>query len=128
MAAILVVDDNADVAHAVSKVLRSSGHDSRFVLDGMAALDSLAIFPTDLVFLDISMPGTSGLEILETIRSNHQFDGTAVVMYSAFDDPDYRHLAAELGADDYLLKLASMDMLLAMVEKHSPRTIRVKVA
>jgi two-component system LytT family response regulator len=69
----------------------------REAADGVAAVQLIDSFQPDLVFLDILMPGTNGLEVLESIRHRPH-----IVFTTAFDR--YAVAAFELGALDYLLK------------------------
>ncbi len=78
--------------------------------DGPAALVALERYQPDILFLDIQMPGMSGLEVA------HRSGGSAHIVYiSAFDQ--FAIAAFEAGALDYLLKPVSRDRLLVTVER-----------
>ena len=65
---ILVVDDNADAAKTLELLLKSLGHDTRAVFDGIEALRVASEFRPDVVLLDIGMPGLDGYEVAKRLR------------------------------------------------------------
>jgi DNA-binding response OmpR family regulator len=69
---ILVVDDEAVVADAIAESVRAQGHDAFIAHDSREAVDALAEVLPDAVFLDLVMPGASGIELLERIRQTHR--------------------------------------------------------
>lgn len=124
MAHVLVVDDAPDLADVVAKLLRRAGHAVSTAEDGEAALAALADGPTapafDVVLLDVMMPGADGFEVLRTVRADPRTAGLPVVMFSAVDDRRSRRRAAELGAQDYLVKgSASYEDLIDTVARHA---------
>jgi two-component system LytT family response regulator len=82
--------------------------------DGIAAVDLFDTLRPDVVFLDIHLPGQSGLEALA--RARHR---PAVIFTTAFDQ--YAVTAFELAAVDYLLKPFSRQRFLAAIERARPR-------
>src|SRR3954468_23200216 len=70
--------------------------------NGREVLDWLAKEPTDLVFLDISMPGLNGLDALE--RMKKEFPAVRVIVLSMHQIQEYALKAISLGASGYLLK------------------------
>jgi two-component system response regulator MprA len=117
---ILLVDDDRSLRDAVSRALRLEGHDVTVACDGREALRVLANSPVDLVLLDVSMPGMSGLEVCRRMR--HAGDRTAVLMLTARDEVVDRVSGLDAGADDYVLKPFSLDELLARVRAGVRRT------
>jgi two-component system, chemotaxis family, CheB/CheR fusion protein len=59
---ILVVDDNADAARMLQILLRCEGYETRIAFDGPAAIEAATLFRPDVVLLDLSLPGMSGVE------------------------------------------------------------------
>lgn len=72
----------------------------------------------DVVILDIIMPGLHGFEVLQRIRQNPMLDQTVVVMTSAKSYKPDIEAAKKMGADDYCIKPADFDELVATVANH----------
>ncbi|MEN9203944.1 MAG: SpoIIE family protein phosphatase [Thermostichus sp. DG02_1_bins_55] len=107
---VLVVDDDEDINRLLCRWLEASGFQVQGVLSGEVALAYLQActpaddrsFLPDLVFLDVLMPGISGLQVLQHIRQQ-QWD-MAVIMTTAFGSEQVAIEALRQGADDYLRK------------------------
>ena len=104
MTSVLVVDDDPDVCDLVTYKLEQSGFEVRRASDGDAALREVAKRIPDLVLLDIMMPGISGLEVLERLRSDHATSLIPVVMLTAKAQENDVERGFQLGADDYVVK------------------------
>jgi two-component system phosphate regulon response regulator OmpR len=117
MARILVVDDEADIRFVVESLLVSRGHWVATAVDGPAALGRLAGEQFDLVVLDVMMPGTSGLEVLQTIRADGRLRTLPVLMLSAAGAADDRMRASDRGADDYVAKPFDVEELALRIER-----------
>lgn len=103
---ILVIDDNQDVRDLVVHILNGAGFK---VFDAAGGVDALAILKEnsiDLVLLDVMMPGMSGLEVLQEIRtgSNKKIREIPVMMLTAKASTDDVDKALELGANAYVVK------------------------
>ena len=112
---VLVVEDEPTIADVVARYLRHAGYVARVALDGRAALAALAQGHTDLVVLDIMLPGIDGLEVLRRVREADH-DDVAIILLSAKGEERDRVLGLRAGADDYLVKPFSPAELLARVE------------
>lgn len=100
---ILLVDDEPLELLNLRKILNDFGElDVILVENGLDAIDTLRSEKIDMIFLDIKMPGLSGLETLEIIRKD--WPDTVVSIISAYSDFQYAQKAIELGASYYLLK------------------------
>ena len=64
---VLVVDDEPHVARLLEYMLQMSGYEARAVLDGEAALAHVAVYRPDAVVLDLSLPGLSGVDVLQRL-------------------------------------------------------------
>jgi DNA-binding NtrC family response regulator len=98
---ILVVDDDRSILKAVSLILDGS-YDVRTAENGAGALKLLNDRPSDLTLLDIGLPDTSGIDLLEKIR--HAYPEVTVVMVTAVDEVKTVVKALKIGAYDYLVK------------------------
>jgi len=112
--AILVAEDQPDIRDLIALNLRQAGYDVTPVADGRAALDSQADRSSDLLILDLMMPGLDGLEVCKALRAKGR--ATPILMLTAKSTELDRVLGLELGADDYLTKPFSMAELLARVK------------
>jgi two-component system response regulator PrrA len=107
----LVVDDDEGVRRALTVGLSEAGLVVREASNGAEALRELADRLPDVVVLDVSMPGISGVEVVSRIRA----DGRTlpVCMLSARDEVDDRVAGLAAGADDYVVKPFSVTELAA---------------
>ena len=113
-AEILVAEDQADIRDLIALNLRHAGYDVTPVADGRAALDSQSDRSSDLLILDLMMPGLDGLEVCKALRAKGR--AMPILMLTAKSTELDRVLGLELGADDYLTKPFSMAELLARVK------------
>lgn len=111
---VAIIEDDPIIAKSVSKAVRGAGHECTVVPDGEAALAGQTLLGSDLVLLDLMLPKTDGLEVLQRARSAGV--RTPVIVLTARGTlPDkLRGFAA--GADDYLVKPFTIDELLARIE------------
>ena len=110
---LLVIDDDSRVRTVVSWQLEAEGYAVREAADGNAAWQAIVDQRPDLVVLDLSLPGMSGLALLRRLRDAG--DRTPVVVLSGRDGEGDRILGLDLGADDYLVKPFSPGELAARV-------------
>ncbi len=113
-AAILVAEDQADIRELLVMNLRGAGYEVTSVADGAAALASQSEQASDLLVLDLMMPGLDGLEVCKALRARGR--STPILMLTAKSTELDRVLGLELGADDYLTKPFSLAELLARVK------------
>jgi DNA-binding response OmpR family regulator len=99
---VLVVEDDATVAEVVRSYLTHAGFEVEHAADGPTALAVAAGTRPDLVVLDLMLPGLSGLEVCQRLRSTRP--DVAVVMLTALGEESDRLTGLETGADDYLVK------------------------
>jgi len=115
---VLVADDEEDIRLLVCLAVRKAGGTVvAAVADGAEALRVAVAERPDLVVLDVSMPGATGLEVCEALRADPGSGGCRVLLLSAGASPDdvARGLAA--GADAYLPKPFTVAGLVAQVRE-----------
>ncbi len=113
---ILVVDDAKDTQLLLEFDLTSAGYHVDCCDGGEQALLTLTEQKIDLVLLDMYMPGLSGLETLEKIKTGSDTTTTVpVIMLSASNEEDEIVTALELGAADYVVKPYNAKILLARI-------------
>lgn len=99
---ILVVDDEPVVAALIAEALGMQGHDAVVAHDGQTALELIESAAPDAVFLDLVMPGLTGIEVLARIRQTHQT--LPVIVFSGRATADMVVEVKRLGATDVLEK------------------------
>jgi two-component system nitrogen regulation response regulator GlnG len=114
-ARVLVADDEPSIRFVLREALGEAGHTVVEADSGDAALEALAGQPFEIAFLDIRMPGPSGLEILDQLRASGA--DTAVVIITAQNTFENAVEAMKRGALDYLVKPFAIAEVLALVEK-----------
>ncbi|HMB96761.1 MAG TPA: response regulator [Tepidisphaeraceae bacterium] len=112
MATVLVVDDQLESGHLLTRILRYLGHQGVHVPSGEDALEYLHSNQPDAVLLDYMMPGMDGLQVLKKLREDPRTKKMPVIIFSANGDPKIVQTAMEQGASDYWVKasLAIADM------------------
>ena len=123
---ILVAEDQADIRELLVMNLRNAAYEVTAVADGAAALASQNESASDLLILDLMMPGMDGLEVCKALRARGR--NTPILMLTAKSTELDRVLGLELGADDYLTKPFSLAELMARVKALLRRADLLKVA
>jgi len=106
-----LVDDDADVRSALSRLLRVEGIAVSAFATPEACLDALTATARGCVVLDLSMPGMNGLDLCRLLR--HQGIEVPILVLSAKGTETDRVVGLEIGADDYLPKPFGMRELVA---------------
>jgi len=101
-ALILVVDDDARLRDLLSRYLVENGFRVSTAEHAADARDRLRVLQPDLIVMDVSMPGESGLELTEAHRRDNAV--TPILLLTARGAPEDRIAGFEAGADDYLPK------------------------
>lgn len=99
---ILIVEDDQSIQQSIENYLKDAKHTVELASDFECANDKVSAYEYDLVLLDISLPGGSGLDILKTLKEVNP--ETGVLILSAKDSLDDRLTGLDIGADDYLTK------------------------
>lgn len=111
---ILIVDDDAQMAAMLKKVLEKKGYEVETALSGQEALAKSTQGHLDLVITDIRMPGMDGMEVLEKIKGKNQ--DVPVILMTAFGSIDAAVESMKKGAYHYVAKPFKMEQLLSIVE------------
>jgi len=112
---VLVVDDDPNISRLLGIRLKNRGHVVHTAASGDEAMSRLDELEPDLILLDVSMPGSSGLDVLEHIRSEAR--DIAVIMMTAFGSEGVAIDALRRGADDYLRKPFEPDEFRAILDR-----------
>ena len=119
----LIVDDTPNIAEPLALALGFQGLDARYVLDGLAAVEMLESWHTDLIVLDISMPIHDGFQTARMMRGSAHGRNLGIVAYTALPQELVRSRAIESGIDAYCQKGASLDDLIYIMEQITRRVI-----
>ena len=113
---ILVVDDEAELAHTFQIWLQQKGYEVSIAFDGPQALRLVAAKRPDLILLDVWMPGMSGLEVLERLKADPQTRGIPVIILSAANQYEDMQKGWQGGTDLYLTKPIQLIQLSEYIE------------
>lgn len=108
-----MIDDDPGVRNLLERGLTYEGFSVESAPDGEAGLKALRLRPPELVILDVMLPGIDGLEVLRAVRQINQH--LPVLMLTARDGSDEQVAGFRGGADDYVTKPFSFDVLVARV-------------
>lgn len=101
---VLIVDDDEDLRDVVAAMLETVGLSVRAAGSGEEALVTLRETPIDLVLLDWSLPGMSGLELCKIVRREPTLASLAIMFLTAHSATQDMVEAFAAGADDYVIK------------------------
>ncbi|MDR1643063.1 MAG: response regulator transcription factor [Clostridiales bacterium] len=116
MAHILVVEDDCAINELIARNLKLVGHSYSQAFDGEEAVRMASVKQTDLILLDVMLPGLDGFEVIKKIAP------TPVIFLTAKAGLEHRLRGLSLGADDYIAKPFEMLEMLARVEAVLRRT------
>ncbi len=119
---ILVVEDEPDIAALIAYQLTREGYRVETAATGTEALESVSREIPDLLVLDRMLPGISGDEVLQALKTESATRGIPVLILTAKREQDERIEGLELGADDYLTKPFSPRELVLRVQAILRRT------
>lgn len=109
---VLVIEDEPDVAEAIAWQLGRAGLEVSVAVTGEQGLEH-SRRGTDLVLLDLNLPGMDGLEVCRLIRRQTATNRVPIIIVSARGEELDRVLGLEMGADDYVVKPFSSKELVA---------------
>lgn len=116
---ILVVEDEGRMAELLEQALHEEGHQVVLARDGREGFEIARYSPFDVIVLDVMLPGMDGLAVARKLRERG--NQTPVLMLTARDAPADIVNGLNSGADDYLTKPFSLDILLARLRAVSRR-------
>jgi two-component system response regulator BaeR len=118
---ILIVEDEEKLAGLLRDYLAQEGYEASVLHRGDQVENWVRSHPTDLVLLDLMLPGKSGLDVCKALRASTD---VSIIMVTARVDEVDRLLGLELGADDYICKPFSPREVVARVKAVLRRTKR----
>jgi DNA-binding response OmpR family regulator len=115
MSKVLIADDDPDILDLVAFKLEQAGHQLVTAGDGITALAEARREPPDVVVLDVSMPGMSGLDICRELRADPATAAIPVILLTARAQEADVEAGFDVGADDYVTKPFSPRELVSRV-------------
>jgi len=122
---VMVVDDEETVRSLLQRTLEEAGYNVVTAANGEEALDKMSQLSIGVVFLDIKMPGMSGMEVLGKLTAD--WPDTCVIMATAVADAQTAVEAMKMGAYDYITKPFSRDdVILKLCRALEKRDLQLK--
>jgi DNA-binding response OmpR family regulator len=116
---VLVVEDQAALAHLIERVLGEEGFRTTLAFDGRTGLQVALGTAPEAMVLDVSLPGLDGLELCRAVRARGL--RMPIIMLTARDAVPDRVAGLEAGADDYVTKPFAFEELIARLRAHLRR-------
>jgi DNA-binding response OmpR family regulator len=113
MAKILIIDDDPDLCTLVGTILKREGYEVEEAYDGKGGIAKATETKPDLILLDVMIPGESGWDICEELRSKGK---TPIIFLSARGAETDIVRGLQLGADDYIAKPFRRHEMIARIE------------
>ena len=115
---ILIVDDMPENLRLLSAILKRAGFVPRPVTSGKLAIEAAAADPPDLVLLDYSMPGMSGLDVCRWFKQDARLGGLPIIFISGLQEAEDKVAAFGAGGVDYISKPFQDLEVLARIRTH----------
>jgi two-component system phosphate regulon response regulator PhoB len=125
---ILVVEDDEDIQQLVSYNLVKAGFDVECAETGEEGLGKIISGEPDLVLLDLMLPGVDGSQICRQLRLSEENRELPVIMLTAKGEDADMVAGLDLGADDYITKPFSPEVLISRIKAVLRRKVREKNA
>ena len=124
---ILIADDDTSAHVLLNGILKPTGLKIYSVYDGTEAFAACIEHPEiQLIIMDIRMPEMSGLEATRLIRKYRK--NLPIVVYSALNQPEYKHLMKKLNCEEFLLKPVHPHIILSTLSRYLDPQPRVSSA
>ena len=115
---ILIVEDYLDTRYMLKLLLESLNYAVLTAANGQTALAIAAKNHIDLVVTDFNLPDITGAALIRRLRRmNEDLKRVPIVMLTALDADEYRHLAAEAGCNEFIVKPVDFDTLEGVVDR-----------
>ena len=118
MSKALIVDDSKTIRMILGRILRELGYEVCEAIDGKDALKVIEAqkAAVDLVLADWNMPEMNGLDLVKHLRQNPDLASMKVIMVTTETEADHIASALEAGADEYVMKPFTKDILREKLE------------
>ena len=114
---VLIVDDERTIRETLKEILEDEGHEVFTEEMGSRVLPKVRELSPDLIILDLFLPGTSGMEVLEKLNSEGLTEKISVIIVSGHGTVETAVKAMKLNAFDFLEKPIKYDRLISTIEE-----------
>lgn len=118
---IMIIDDDVDLAEYYSRVLQGAGMIIEVLNDPAFVLEQMASFRPELVLMDVYMPDCDGVELSKVIRQDPSYLDVPIVFLSSENNLQKQLAAVKVGADDFLVKPISPELLISSLSTRAER-------
>src|SRR5512138_3430795 len=101
---VLIVDDEYAGRETLQSVLEGEGYQLEMAENGVQAIEKAKQLLPDVILLDVMMPGMTGFEVCQRIRSDPDIAEIPIIVLTALDDRESLLTALKAGADDFISK------------------------
>lgn len=101
MPVILVIDDNPQMVSLIQEMVELAGYDTEVAFSGLEGLDKAQEGMPDLILVDLMMPEMDGWQVYHQLR---EFSSIPVIFVTAYDTPQNKAKALEIGAEGFIGK------------------------
>src|SRR6266480_1733844 len=118
MPSVLIIEDDDDSRRAIARLFARADWKVFEAADGDSGVELAIRHRPEVILCDLLMPGTNGFQVCRTIRQ--QLQPTKIIVVSGRDYPVDRTTALEAGADEYLLKPITWELLCETIDRLLP--------
>lgn len=113
----MVVDDDRTTRKILGLYLKSKGFEVAYAENGIEAMEKLGTEKVNLVMTDLNMPYMDGLELTRNLRRDSALQHIPILVVTTEADPEEKAKAYDAGANGYLVKPVSADMVSENIKK-----------
>ena len=113
---VLVIEDEPDIRELIEFNLKKYDYNVLLANNGEKGLKDVRSYQPDLILLDLMLPGVQGLDVCRIIKSDENIKNTPIIILSALGQEEDIVSGLEAGADDYVSKPFSLDVLNARIK------------
>ena len=113
---ILVIEDEPDIRELIEFNLKKYHYNVLLASNGEKGLKDARSYEPDLILLDLMLPGIQGIDVCRVIKSDENIKNTPIIILSALGQEEDIVLGLEAGADDYVSKPFSLEILNARIK------------
>jgi DNA-binding response OmpR family regulator len=123
MSRILIVDDEEEMLKSIRLALEGYGHECKFSMDGLDALETARDWIPDLIILDIMLPGMDGYQVSRYLKFDAKFKHIPIIMLTAKSDEKDKVLGYEVGTNEFLTKPFTVESFMSTVGRYVPMNV-----